>query len=145
VITGVRADEALGQPFSRVWPLAQSVPADSMVPTRLECTFTRHDGTVIEVGATVAPLLSSGGQRAGQLVTFQDLTEINQKEAERQRQARLAAVGEMAAGIAHEIRNPLASMGGSITTVSCSTSCCASRSGSRTSSATSSRTPARSA
>ncbi len=68
----------------------------------------------IELGATVAPLLAVGGARAGQLVTFQDLTLINQREAERQRQERLAAVGEMAAGIAHEIRNPLASMSGSI-------------------------------
>ncbi len=80
----------------------------------MECSFARVDGAVIELGATVAPLLAGGGQRAGQLVTFQDLTLIKQRESERQRQERLAAVGEMAAGIAHEIRNPLASMSGSI-------------------------------
>jgi two-component system sensor histidine kinase PilS (NtrC family) len=47
-------------------------------------------------------------------VTFQDVTEIKKLENDARMQQRLAAVGEMAAGIAHEIRNPLASMSGSI-------------------------------
>ncbi len=113
-ITGWRADQVLGRPMESVLPLPLVAESDRGLPVRLESTFTRVDGGVIEIGATVAPLLALGGQRAGQLVTFQDLTLINQKEAERQRQERLAAVGEMAAGIAHEIRNPLASMSGSI-------------------------------
>jgi two-component system sensor histidine kinase PilS (NtrC family) len=111
-IIGRRADDVLGQPMDRVLPLPTAV-AGTGLPVRQECTFTRIDGSVIELGATVAPLVA-GGERAGQLVTFQDLTLINQRDAERQRQERLAAVGEMAAGIAHEIRNPLASMSGSI-------------------------------
>ncbi|HTV01395.1 MAG TPA: ATP-binding protein [Luteitalea sp.] len=113
-ITGRRADDVLGYPMSRVLVLPVAVDSGSFAPVRLECTFTRVDGTVIELGATTAPLLAEGGQRAGELVTFQDLTLINQRDAEKQRQERLAAVGEMAAGIAHEIRNPLASMSGSI-------------------------------
>jgi len=112
-ITGRRADDVLGQAIGRVLPLPQA-SEDSGLPVRMECSFARVDGVVIELGATVAPLLAGGGQRAGQLVTFQDLTLIKQRESERQRQERLAAVGEMAAGIAHEIRNPLASMSGSI-------------------------------
>jgi len=47
-------------------------------------------------------------------VTFQDVTDIKKLERDARLQQRLAAVGEMAAGIAHEIRNPLASMSGSI-------------------------------
>jgi two-component system sensor histidine kinase PilS (NtrC family) len=47
-------------------------------------------------------------------VTFQDVTELRRLERNGRLQQRLAAVGEMAAGIAHEIRNPLASMAGSI-------------------------------
>ena len=55
------------------------------------------------------------GGRAGYLFTFQDVTDIKKRlEREARLQQRLAAVGEMAAGIAHEIRNPLASMSGSI-------------------------------
>jgi two-component system sensor histidine kinase PilS (NtrC family) len=54
------------------------------------------------------------GGTAGFLITFQDLTDVKQLERDARMQQRLAAVGEMAAGIAHEIRNPLASMSGSI-------------------------------
>src|SRR6188768_1093959 len=50
----------------------------------------------------------------GFILTFQDVTEARRLEREARVQQRLAAVGEMAAGIAHEIRNPLASMSGSI-------------------------------
>ncbi len=113
-ILGVRAEHVLGQAIGDVLPLACMAESSAGMPVRLECPYSRVDGSVIELGATVAPLLAAGGQRAGQLVTFQDLTLINQKEGERQRHERLAAVGEMAAGIAHEIRNPLASMSGSI-------------------------------
>jgi two-component system sensor histidine kinase PilS (NtrC family) len=111
-ITGRLAEQVLGQPLGLVLPLPPVPDADA--PERVTIPFTRQDGTVLELGATLAPLLGEAGQRAGQLVTFQDVTLINQREAERQRQERLAAVGEMAAGIAHEIRNPLASMSGSI-------------------------------
>ncbi|HEY7801659.1 MAG TPA: ATP-binding protein, partial [Dehalococcoidia bacterium] len=52
--------------------------------------------------------------RAGFIFTFQDVTELRRLEHDARLRQRLAAVGEMAAGIAHEIRNPLASMAGSI-------------------------------
>ena len=58
-------------------------------------------------------MLTPGGP-AGFLFSFQDVTDAKKIEREAQIQQRLAAVGEMAAGIAHEIRNPLASMSGSI-------------------------------
>ena len=67
----------------------------------------------IDIGLTATHLQTPGG-RAGFLMTFQDLTDIKKLERDAHMQQRLAAVGEMAAGIAHEIRNPLASMSGSI-------------------------------
>ena len=67
----------------------------------------------IDLGLSATHLQTPGG-RAGFLFTFQDVTDIKKLERDARIQQRLAAVGEMAAGIAHEIRNPLASMSGSI-------------------------------
>jgi two-component system sensor histidine kinase PilS (NtrC family) len=82
-------------------------------PRRVEFPFTRSNASRVDLGLTVAPLVTAAGQ-SGWIFTFQDLTAAKQREREAQRQKHLAAVGEMAAGIAHEIRNPLASMSGSI-------------------------------
>jgi two-component system sensor histidine kinase PilS (NtrC family) len=80
---------------------------------RAEYTFARADGRQIEMGLSAASLVTPRGE-IGFLLTFQDVTENRKLEREARVQQRLAAVGEMAAGIAHEIRNPLASMSGSI-------------------------------
>ena len=81
---------------------------------RVEIAFTRDSGYgTIELGLSTALLYTPRGE-TGFLFTFQDVTESRKVEREARAQQRLAAVGEMAAGIAHEIRNPLASMSGSI-------------------------------
>ena len=73
----------------------------------------RGDGVSIELGLSTALLITPRGE-TGFVFTFQDVTESRKRDREARVQQRLAAVGEMAAGIAHEIRNPLASMSGSI-------------------------------
>ena len=79
---------------------------------RVVYPFALRNGHQIEVGITLGPLMTSSG--AGFLFTFQDVTDLKRLEREAETQKRLAAVGQMAAGIAHEIRNPLASMSGSM-------------------------------
>jgi two-component system sensor histidine kinase PilS (NtrC family) len=80
---------------------------------RVDVAYRTGDGRAIDLGLTAATLSFPDG-RTGYMFTFQDVTDIKRLERDSRLQQRLAAVGEMAAGIAHEIRNPLASMSGSI-------------------------------
>jgi two-component system sensor histidine kinase PilS (NtrC family) len=80
---------------------------------RFDYQFTRADGQVIDIGLSLSPLPLPDNTH-GYLYTFQDVTEMKRFERDARMQQRLAAVGQMAAGIAHEIRNPLASMSGSM-------------------------------
>ncbi len=120
-ITGVSCDSAVGRTIGDVlqWPgsVVDSIEADLQAKgqrRRHEFRYKCHDGRgELEIGLTATYLETPGG-RAGYLFTFQDVTEFKKLERDARMQQRLAAVGEMAAGIAHEIRNPLASMSGSI-------------------------------
>lgn len=66
------------------------------------------------LGCSVTPLVDSNRKKVGNTLIFQDLTVIKEMERKIERNKRLAFVGVMAAGLAHEIRNPLASISGPI-------------------------------
>ena len=70
-------------------------------------------GEVVHVGCSVSHLQEANGQESGYIVIFQDLTDYRRLQRELQMKDRMAAVGELAAGIAHEIGNPLAAISGS--------------------------------
>jgi two-component system, NtrC family, sensor histidine kinase PilS len=119
-ITGVSFRSAVGRPIGAVLqipPLTLESLTGTLAsagPQRIEFNYRTPDGRgQLEVGLTGTHLETPGG-RAGLLFSFQDVTKIKKLERDAAIQQRLAAVGEMAAGIAHEIRNPLASMSGSI-------------------------------
>ena len=118
-ITGLAPDAVFGRPIADVLQLppqlleALETDANGLAARRVEFRYRTADGRDIEIGLGATYLETPGG-RAGLLFTFQDVTSIKKLERDVRIQQRLAAVGEMAAGIAHEIRNPLASMSGSI-------------------------------
>jgi len=120
-ITGVPCEAAIGRGIDAVLQLSAPVMASIQNDLGSKVTRRRHEFWYraddkrgeLEIGLTATHLETPGG-RAGLLFTFQDVTAIKKLERDAAIQQRLAAVGEMAAGIAHEIRNPLASMSGSI-------------------------------
>ena len=81
---------------------------------RFETSCLTSEGMRLRLGYSISPLNSEVGEMTGMVITFQDLTQVRSLEETSRRQDRLAAIGRMAASIAHEIRNPLAAMRGSI-------------------------------
>ena len=117
-ITGIAAATAIGAAAADVLQLPAAF--DVFGPgrkgngaQRVDFGFIRADRRPIDMGLSSAPLVTPRGE-TGFVLTFRDVTEARRQEREARVQHRLAAVGEMAAGIAHEIRNPLASISGSM-------------------------------
>ncbi|HET7295479.1 MAG TPA: ATP-binding protein [Vicinamibacteria bacterium] len=80
---------------------------------RLEIAYAAPGGKPVDLGVSVTPLATADPRNAGFLLVFQDLTDVKRLEREFRMKEKLAAVGEMAAYLAHEIRNPLGAISGS--------------------------------
>ena len=119
-ITGYRDAEVLSRSISEVFPeiaLYLGAPANRAIDrifSRWEAIFEKRSGRDLHLGFSASHLRDRSGKREGQVIIFQDLTRFKELEEDLKRADRLAAVGELAAGMAHEIRNPLASLSGSI-------------------------------
>ncbi len=83
-------------------------------PIRFNGAVIRKDGPKLILGMTASLLKDEKDAVRGIILTFQDITKVVEMEEQVRRQDRLATIGSLAAGIAHEIRNPLASLSGSI-------------------------------
>lgn len=120
-ITGYKAEEMRGKSIFSLFgniklPIADSLDATETgdQPPRFETDILTPDDFVLRVGYGISPLFAETGETTGLILTFQDLTDIRSMEESVRRKDRLAAVGRVAAGLAHEIRNPLGAMRGAI-------------------------------
>jgi two-component system sensor histidine kinase PilS (NtrC family) len=109
-VRGRALREVLGSPLLE--PSALQARARYEGLARFEVVYRRPDDTSLDLGLSISALATAepGG---GYLLVFQNLTEIKRLEREVRIKEKLAAVGEMAAQLAHEIRNPLGSISGS--------------------------------
>lgn len=120
-ITGYTAEELTGKNISLLLgDIGQKVAASFSAADsgeqqpRFEADLITPERFAVRIGYSIAPLFSEEGEKSGLIITFQDLTDIRSMEESVRRKDRLAAVGRVAAGLAHEIRNPLGAMRGAI-------------------------------
>ena len=113
-ITGIKPQICLGKSLNEVFPLFESVVAQ-LAKSRGETISQDKDisnakGGILHIRISASPVWDNHGGQIGTILILQDMTEFRRMEELAQRNQRLREMGEMAAGIAHEIRNPLASI-----------------------------------
>ena len=111
-------DGSIDDVFPRINRVIEEVKKKSLeLPSdyrRYETLLSDHDGRKTYLGFSISPLTDPAGSLIGHTLIFQDITKFKEMEEQIKRVDKMAAVGVLAAGMAHEIRNPLASLSGSI-------------------------------
>ena len=112
-ITGYMSDEVIGKYLEEIMPADEGrrlLPdfGGNPSPLNREMVISVKDGKKIDIGFTVTPRMDNSGKKVGTIITFRDISEIKQMQAQVIRMDRVASLGVLASGIAHEIRNPLA-------------------------------------
>ncbi len=116
-ITGLRFKSIENRQIKDIFPVFASLfdaKEEDTIKGRREIIITGREGTQVYLGCSISPLKDRYAVQIGHILIFQDLTEIKRMEENLEKSKRLALIGEMAAGLAHEMRNPLASITGSI-------------------------------
>jgi two-component system, NtrC family, sensor histidine kinase PilS len=111
-----RASDVYGRPVTELF--LDPLPSHESLPLSQEVRSLTPGGTEKIIGVTATKLTLPNGNEVGYVYTFADLTDIKRMEREIRMRDRLTAVGRMAGGIAHEIRNPLSSIAGSVKVLS---------------------------
>jgi len=112
-ILGVNAKETVGKGFTDVFvePLTALIKENRSV-SRAEYPYVTGDRRHIWLGITTSELRNTSGEKIGRIIVFTDLTEIKVLEAQVALKERLSQLGEMSAGIAHELRNSMSVISG---------------------------------
>jgi two-component system sensor histidine kinase PilS (NtrC family) len=120
-MTGYTGGEMIGKswresPFSQSKYILAFFQDGASFPSGIssEMQIRRKDGQWVPIGIGLSALRDGEGNTVGLIGIFRDLTDIKKMEAQLRRADRLAAIGQLAAGLAHEIRNPLAAISGSL-------------------------------
>jgi two-component system sensor histidine kinase PilS (NtrC family) len=118
LLTGVSQTDAYDRPLSEVLPGLAPYRDTIFGVTRGEFEQRLKDGELMQLSFKTVPLTDCEGETVGALLDLHDLTQLKRMAVDLQRADSLAAVGELSARMAHEIRNPLATISGSVQLVS---------------------------
>lgn len=113
-ITGRSQAEVYDRFINEILPEIHVYDGDFIQTIRSEGKFIDHKGKELTIGFTSSLILGVENKENHLLISFQDLTHLKDIEEQLRRKERLAAIGQLSAGLAHEIRNPLASISGSV-------------------------------
>ncbi len=105
-ILNIPLDQCIGKSVNEIFPFLMP----PFITGRVDGQVKKQDGTIQYIGMTLSYYKNSNDEIKGYIGTFQDVTAIVEMEQEMKRREKLSAIGELAASIAHEIRNPLASI-----------------------------------
>ena len=116
VILGQATSRLKSRPVREILPGLQHIPGWPKLTQgeRFEVDYQHPDGQTLYLGFSVTYLREGQSTGLEKIITFKDLTQIHEMEDHLRQMDRLAMMGQMAAGIVHEIKNPLASISGSI-------------------------------
>ena len=114
LITGCSSQNVFGKQASEIFPQVETMLAEKKEVDTLLITAQLGGGIVCDQHWTSVPLKNYKGRIIGHLLTVEDVTKTREMEIQVQRSERYATLGRLAATIAHEIRNPLTSIAGSI-------------------------------
>jgi len=105
--------EVIGENSGNIFQGAiREMIADRKVVVRAETAYTCSSGKRLWIGLALSPLKDSSQAVIGHLLVFTDLTELKAFQSQKELRDRLSTLGEMSAGIAHELRNPMAVISG---------------------------------
>jgi len=113
-ILGYKKDYIVGKYLEEIFSdeeskkLIQTNDSNFKFPLRSEMELTRNDGSKVFIGYSVSSRIDNHNLKVGTIISFRDITQIKQMQMEVVRMDRLASMGVLASGIAHEVRNPLA-------------------------------------
>jgi len=113
-ITGLSLSQVYNCDVRETFPELEIFSQGPIETSRSEGLFVNPDEHHLTLGFSTSLLSAREGGAESLLVSFQDLTHLRDMETRLQQADRLAAIGKMASGMAHEIRNPLASISGSL-------------------------------